>query len=107
LEKKKSLREFVTSSNLKLKIESYVATLTEQQREANCALFYPHKPLTRRMVAELFRKVKAKAGVAANLHAHAFRHTLVSTLIEEGNPVEVVSKFLGHNSSRTTETHYY
>lgn len=41
------------------------------------------------------------------MHAHAFRHTIVGQLMDAGNSMEVVSKFMGHKSSGVTNRHYW
>ena len=41
------------------------------------------------------------------MHPHAFRHTIVGQLIDAGNPMEVVSKYMGHKSVDVTSNHYW
>jgi hypothetical protein len=48
------------------------------------------------------------AGVVGNfVHIHAFRHTLVNSLMSHGNRIENVSKYMGHSSVTTTEKYYW
>ncbi len=42
-----------------------------------------------------------------NVHPHAFRHTIVGQLIEAGNSMELVSKFMGHSQVATTSQNYW
>ena len=41
------------------------------------------------------------------MHMHAFRHTLVGTLMEAGNTLEDTSKFMGHSKVDVTMEAYY
>ena len=42
-----------------------------------------------------------------HVHPHAFRHTMVGTLIENGNSMEQASNFLGHKNVDTTNKFYW
>jgi site-specific recombinase XerD len=39
-----------------------------------------------------------RAGIERRVNPHAFRHTLAAELVEEGQPLQVVSAWLGHAS---------
>lgn len=52
-------------------------------------------------LARIFRK----AGVA-NATSHRFRHTFATRLLEAGERIEDVSKWLGHSSVQVTERYY-
>ena len=41
------------------------------------------------------------------MHPHAFRHTIVGQLVEAGNPMELVSKYMGHAHVSTTAANYW
>jgi len=47
-------------------------------------------------------KIRDRAGMP-NLHIHALRHSFASFLINDGVPLEVVSKALGHSSLKMTQ----
>jgi integrase len=49
-----------------------------------------------------------RAGIkGTHLHPHAFRKTLVIKLMEQGNSIDHVSKFIGHSNSSVTMQHYW
>jgi integrase/recombinase XerD len=50
---------------------------------------------------QVFKKAEVKDG-----HAHRFRDTFAVELLKAGTPIERVSIFLGHSSTRITEKHY-
>ena len=108
-EKKQTIREFVTSKNLQQKLKQYVDSLNllATDNKEHLYLFYPSGRASKKMISESFKRIAYEAGIQTNVHPHAFRHTLVSKLIAEGNSIEIVSKFIGHSSSKMTEQHYY
>lgn len=57
-----------------------------------------------RYIAPVFKA----AGIVSEGHmlSHRLRDTFAVHLLEEGVPIEEVSKLLGHESIRTTEKHY-
>ncbi|MGA2387496.1 MAG: tyrosine-type recombinase/integrase [Candidatus Sulfotelmatobacter sp.] len=57
---------------------------------------------------EDFRKIFKAAGIVArgNMLSHRLRDTFAVDLLEQGVPLEEVSKLLGHESIKTTERHY-
>jgi site-specific recombinase XerD len=50
----------------------------------------------------LLGRLAAKAGIEKRVHPHGFRHTHAVELVREGQPVNVISKQLGHSSSAVT-----
>lgn len=114
-EKQKNYRQFLTSMNLRSKIKSYAdrirLELPQDQDFTNFYLFNHTKPHLPYCIPS-FRKCLLKMAKAANIvevrvHPHAFRHTIVGKLMEAGNSIDVVSKFMGHKSTATTSTHYW
>ena len=52
--------------------------------------------------------IARKAGIeGVSVHAHAFRHTIVGKLMDAGNSLELVSKYMGHSSLDVTGTYYW
>ena len=66
-------------------------------------LFYGQKrmPLTDRGVRYLIKKYAYLAKIP-NVSPHVFRHTCAKNLIDAGNPIDRVSKILGHSNVNTT-----
>jgi hypothetical protein len=65
-------------------------------------------PMGNRQLQRWVKAVAARAHVTeVNVHPQAFRHTLVSTLVDEGVSMADVSKFLGHTDMRTTMKNYW
>jgi len=54
-------------------------------------------------IRELLPRLARKAQIERRVHAHAFRHTFASQLLEEGVDIGRISRLLGHESLVTTE----
>jgi integrase len=113
-EKGNTTREFVTSPNLKQLINSYITWVTGfRTREVDHGIYifgtHPHtSPLGHSTLFDNIKRIAFKAGVTGvNVYPHAFRHTIVGKLMDEGNSSEVVSKFMGHSSVDTTMNYYW
>lgn len=113
-EKGNKIREFVTSSNIKRIIVSYLHQYEDvlQDDFSNKYVFSRNKNLTVKMASatlnNILKKIALRAGVTnVNVQAHTFRHTLVGKLMDAGNNIETVSKFIGHSSVDTTMTYYW
>jgi site-specific recombinase XerD len=78
----------------------------------DCPYFFWNGVTSRRAVAGIaertlsmvFKKVFKKSGVK-NAHAHRFRHTLATRLLEQGATFEQVADILG-NSPEVVRKHY-
>lgn len=62
-----------------------------------------------RAMQSIFKSVGVVRGDNNNLRPpsfHIIRHTVSQRLVDAGNSVEMVARFLGHKSCKTTVTHY-
>jgi hypothetical protein len=113
LEKGRKWRQFVTSKNMQLKIASAVHHIRQRSSAPidfnQCYIFgRDHsRPLTRDELTTTLDSIAKGAGVEVQVHAHAFRHTIVGKLVEAGNSMELVSKFMGHSNTMTTSSNYW
>lgn len=116
-EKRQTMRQFVASERLQEAVQKYLLFCEEEEEGGNgrekrneeeCYLFSSeNSPIPRSTVNGMLKRVALHANVEAKMHAHAFRHTIVGKLLHVGNPISVVSRFLGHKNTVTTERHYY
>ena len=58
---------------------------------------------TQHQVTKLFRKYRKKSNTREELTFHSLRHTFASWLVQQGVPLIVVSKLLGHSDLRVTQ----
>jgi site-specific recombinase XerD len=109
-EKGNVYRSFIAGENLKEKMQLYRTSFWNQSFEnKDFYIFNPHKntPLATSTVSHMLKQTAQKARVTVPMHAHAFRHTIVGKLIQCGNSIELVSKFMNHKNIKTTQKHYY
>ena len=112
-EKGNKIREFVTSKNIKTLIVTYIHKYEDVlDNFKDKYVFSRNKNLSVKMgsatLNSVLKRIAVKAGVTnVNVQAHTFRHTLVGKLMDSGNNIETVSKFIGHTSVDTTMTYYW
>lgn len=65
----------------------------------------PEKPLTYTMARRLFDKIRKRFNIL-EFTAHDFRDTCATEWRENGIPLDVISRMLGHSKTETTEKRY-
>lgn len=63
------------------------------------------KPLSSRYVRAMLARLGVKAGIEHRVHPHGLRHTMAAELSDEGWPVLLISRQLGHSSVATTDVY--
>jgi site-specific recombinase XerD len=116
-EKRKSYRQFVTSEHLRQRISEHntfvqasrVDCRNEEDRKDQYLLNLVDSstPISETLISRMLGRMATEAHVEINVHAHAFRHTIVGTLIKCGNEMATVSKFMGHKNVDTTYRNYW
>jgi integrase len=111
-EKGGKFRHFITSFPLKQAIKRYAELLHDSvPADGDMFLFNtcdPAKPLNGCTIRTCLTNIARAAGVKdVKVHPHAFRHTIVGNLIDAGNSMDKVSKWMGHSSADVTATHYH
>jgi integrase len=114
LEKRKKYRDFITSPGLKRILVTfirYVQIHHPHVKYQDLYIFNRHnlyEPMPYGTFACKVKRIALKAGIESDhIHPHIFRHSLVSRLRKAGNSIEVVSKFLGHDSVDVTMKYYW
>jgi len=115
LEKGRKIREFVTGPNLKRKIVTYIRWVETHHKTPDLTRLYvfsrdrtPYDPLRHTTLLSILRRHARNAHITeVTVHPHVFRHTIVGRLMDAGNNLEVVAKFMGHASVQTTAQHYW
>ena len=62
-------------------------------------------PMSDRYVRKFLKRAADKAGIIKRVHPHGFRHTHAVELIEEGVPLNIVQRQLGHSSAVITDNY--
>ena len=61
---------------------------------------------TPRRIQQIVKEVAQDAGIIKNVYPHLLRHTIAQYLADRGMPENLLQKFLGHDSPRTTQIYY-
>ena len=67
---------------------------------------FKEQPWSESWVTHRFKSYIRECGLAEEYRLHSLRHTYSSFLIEQGIPIDIVSKLLGHSSVRVTADNY-
>jgi integrase/recombinase XerD len=62
-----------------------------------------HTPYSPRRIQQLVQETAALAGIPKRVHPHLLRHSVATTLLERGMPLEQIQQFLGHARLETTQ----
>jgi len=62
-----------------------------------------HTPYSPRRIQQLVQETAALAGITKRVHPHLLRHSVATTLLERGMPLEQIQQFLGHARLETTQ----
>lgn len=67
------------------------------------------KHMSHRNIQKILKKYAVKAEeecILPSVHPHLLRRSRASNLYQNGTPIEIVSRFLGHSCTETTKDHY-
>jgi hypothetical protein len=112
-EKAKTFREFMTTPRIQAAIKVRSDTLRGLGISVTSTSYIfgtddLSKPYPTRKIQEGIRDLAKRAGVGdISVHPHLFRHTIVERLVEAGNSMETVSKYMGHRQVQTTNAYYF
>ena len=56
-----------------------------------------------RRVQQIVKDVAERAKIAKRVYPHLLRHSVATTLLERGMPIDQIQKFLGHSKLETTQ----
>jgi integrase/recombinase XerD len=62
-----------------------------------------HTLYSPRWIQQLVQETAALAGIPKRVHPHLLRHSVATTLLERGMPLEQIQQFLGHARLETTQ----
>jgi integrase/recombinase XerD len=84
----------------------YLERYLNERVDGNEALFIKTKGIPDRFkvraIQKLVKVIAKRACIQRNVHPHVFRHTLATTLINNGASIHMVQLLLGHSNPDTT-----
>ena len=79
---------------------------SERPLKGNVFLNSRGKPWTRVSLSQRLLGIRAKSGISKEATFHGLRHLLGTEWVARGGSLDLLAAFLGHKTSRTTETYY-
>src|SRR5919204_4408898 len=64
-----------------------------------------HTPYSPRRIQQIIKETAADAQITKWVYPHFLRHSVATTLLERGMPIEQIQKFLGHAKLETTQVY--
>jgi integrase/recombinase XerD len=64
--------------------------------------YLPYSP---RRLQQIVKATAAQAKISKRVYPHLLRHSVATTLLERGMPIEQIQKFLGHAKLETTQVY--
>jgi integrase/recombinase XerD len=62
-----------------------------------------HTLYSPRRIQQIIKETAADADITKRVYPHLLRHSVATTLLERGMPIEQIQKFLGHSKLETTQ----
>jgi integrase/recombinase XerD len=62
-----------------------------------------HTPYSSRRIQQIIKETAEEAKITTRVYPHLLRHSVATTLLERGMPIEQIQKFLGHSKLETTQ----
>lgn len=91
------------STRAKLAIQSYLESRNSPCENIFISEKFPYRAVKARAVQLVISKIKKRSGVDERVHAHKFRRTQATHLLNSGMSLQGVQKILGHESPETTQ----
>lgn len=64
-----------------------------------------HLPYSPRRIQQIVKMAAEKAKIKKRVYPHLLRHSVATTLLERGMPIDQIQKFLGHSKLETTQVY--
>lgn len=91
------------STRAKIYINKYLEERNVENEYLFVATKGKHEKIGTRSAQKIIKKLQQRAGVEERVHAHKFRRTQATHLLNSGMTLQGVQKLLGHESPETTQ----
>lgn len=94
-------REVYFGAKARIWLKRYLKSRKDDDPALFVTINKPHR-LSGHAIQDEFKAVAKRCGLEAKVHPHVLRHTLATTLINQGAPLMVVQSILGHEKAEST-----
>ncbi len=91
------------STKAKLHIQQYISTRKGESNYLFISEKAPYQAIGTRALQLIIKKIKDRTNVTERVHAHKFRRTQATRLLNSGMRIEGVQGILGHTTPTTTQ----
>ncbi len=91
------------STKAKLHIQQYIDKRVGESNSLFISEKAPYQPIGTRALQLIIKKIKNRTDVTERVHAHKFRRTQATRLLNQGMRIEGVQGILGHTTPTTTQ----
>ena len=85
-----------------ISLRTYLATRSDDCPSLFASDRKPTHSLSKSAVEKIVRQIAERTSIDRRIHPHLFRHTVATSAIRSGMPIEQVQRFLGHSKIDTT-----
>lgn len=64
-----------------------------------------HQQYSTRRIQQIVKEIAERAKIKKRVYPHLLRHSVATTLLERGMPIDQIQKFLGHSKLETTQVY--
>jgi integrase/recombinase XerD len=64
-----------------------------------------HQQYSSRRIQQIVKEIAVRAKIKKRVYPHLLRHSVATTLLERGMPIDQIQKFLGHSKLETTQVY--
>lgn len=94
-------REVYFGAKARIWLKRYLKSREDDDPALFVTKYKPHR-ISGKSIQDEFKAVARRCGLEDKVHPHTMRHTLATTLINQGAPLMVVQSILGHEKPETT-----
>ncbi len=91
------------STRAKIALENYIKDRDDDNNSLFISEKFHNRTLGVRSLQKTIKKIKERSGVTERVHAHKFRRTQATRLLNQGMRIEGVQGILGHTTPTTTQ----
>ena len=95
-------REVYFTERCRIWLQKYLQSRTDEHEALLVTVRNPIRRMSIARIREVVKAIAQHSEVTANVYLHRWRHTMATTMLNNGAPIEVIQSNLGHARPTTT-----